>query len=180
MLCICVRAWPTAELDAQQFSVMEEGLLSTLATPRTAIDPFTRLARKEGRGDATHCPFERRLTTFFVLTIIRAASVVTTVTSAFFVEGERLQQQILLLESELKHMSEKKLKVLALLRGRYIRYEMKSKEVSLFFLSSSSCRCFLTSSCDSLRLVFIFTCASARTHTHTTDHAGPNGERLGR
>src|SRR4051812_31684502 len=33
------------------------------------------------------------------------------------------------LEKELKLMTEKKLKMLALLRGRHLRYEMKSKEV---------------------------------------------------
>jgi hypothetical protein len=48
---------------------------------------------------------------------------------AYWQEGERLEQQIMQLEKELKLMTEKKLKMLALLRGRHLRYEMKSKEV---------------------------------------------------
>lgn len=50
---------------------------------------------------------------------------------AYWREGERVQDQILRVENELKLITEKKLKMLALLRGRYLRYEMKSKEIVL-------------------------------------------------
>jgi len=50
---------------------------------------------------------------------------------AYCHEAERLEERILELETELKMISEKKLKMLALLRGHHLRYEMKSKEILL-------------------------------------------------
>jgi hypothetical protein len=50
-----------------------------------------------------------------------------------------VQEQILRVENELKLITEKKLKMLALLRGRYLRYEMKSKEVRVMVCSACVC-----------------------------------------
>jgi hypothetical protein len=52
-----------------------------------------------------------------------------------------VQEQILRVENELKLITEKKLKMLALLRGRYLRYEMKSKEVRVTCVVGVWCVC---------------------------------------